>query len=197
MLSSEGNRTTLRQSLLEVAARRTQAMRGHRLRHLTVDVDSLPIEVHGHQPGSEYNGHYHARIYHPLVASLGDTGDLLDVRLRKGAAHTAEGALDFILPLLDRVEEKLCQVAAARIEATSFVSPKWVPQMADAAEVFAGITRKPGVHYPVLVPNEQGYERARGVGVEEIAVFSAAARMSTAAGRPSGSVTTLRQSYIP
>jgi len=41
------------------------------------------------------------------VASLGDTGDLLDVQLRKGAAHTAEGALDFILPLLDRVEKKL------------------------------------------------------------------------------------------
>ena len=51
------------------------------------------------------------------MASLGDTGDLLDVQLRKGAAHTAEGALDFILPLLDRVEKRLCQVAAARIDA--------------------------------------------------------------------------------
>jgi|CXWL01.1.fsa_nt_gi hypothetical protein len=117
-LSTAGNRPVLREALLEVAARRIKADRdGHRMRYATVDVDSLPIEVHGHQPGSEYNGHYHARIYHPLVASLGDTGDLLDVRLRKGAAHTAEGALDFILPLLDRVEEKLCQVAAARIDA--------------------------------------------------------------------------------
>lgn len=60
------------------------------------------------------------------------------------------------------------------IEATSFVSPKWVPQLADAAEVYAGIARRPGVAYPVLVPNEQGYERARAVGVEEIAVFTAA-----------------------
>ena len=59
------------------------------------------------------------------------------------------------------------------MEATSFVSPKWVPQMADAAEVFAGITRRPGVAYPVLVPNLQGYERARA-GAEEVAVFTAA-----------------------
>lgn len=70
--------------------------------------------------------------------------------------------------------DRLSATGLQSIEATSFVSPKWVPQLADAAEVFAGITRKPGVHYPVLVPNEQGYERARAVGVEEIAVFTAA-----------------------
>jgi hydroxymethylglutaryl-CoA lyase len=60
------------------------------------------------------------------------------------------------------------------IEATSFVSPKWVPQLADAAEVFRGIHRVPGVAYPVLVPNEQGYDRARAVGASEVAVFTAA-----------------------
>jgi hydroxymethylglutaryl-CoA lyase len=60
------------------------------------------------------------------------------------------------------------------IEATSFVSPKWVPQLADAAEVYAGIHKAPGASYPVLVPNEQGYARARAVGVSEIAVFTAA-----------------------
>jgi hydroxymethylglutaryl-CoA lyase len=54
------------------------------------------------------------------------------------------------------------------------VSPKWVPQLADAAEVYVGIAKRPGVRYPVLVPNEQGYERARAVGVDEIAVFTAA-----------------------
>ena len=70
--------------------------------------------------------------------------------------------------------DRLTACGLQSIEATSFVSPKWVPQLADAAEVFVGITRKPGVHYPVLVPNEQGYERARSVGVEEIAVFTAA-----------------------
>ena len=60
------------------------------------------------------------------------------------------------------------------IEATSFVSPKWIPQLADAAEVYVGIDKRQGVSYPVLVPNEQGYDRARAVGVQEIAVFAAA-----------------------
>jgi hydroxymethylglutaryl-CoA lyase len=70
--------------------------------------------------------------------------------------------------------DRLSATGLQAIEATSFVSPKWVPQLADAADVFTGITRRPGVAYPVLVPNEQGYERARAVGVEEIAVFTAA-----------------------
>ncbi|MCA1779556.1 MAG: hydroxymethylglutaryl-CoA lyase [Xanthomonadaceae bacterium] len=60
------------------------------------------------------------------------------------------------------------------IEATSFVSPRWVPQLADAEELMAGLTRRPGTHYPVLVPNEKGYERARAAGADEVAVFSAA-----------------------
>ncbi len=74
------------------------------------------------------------------------------------------------IALIDRLSASGLQ----SIEATSFVSPKWVPQLADAAEVYAGISRRDGVHYPVLVPNEKGYERAREVGVEEIAVFTAA-----------------------
>jgi len=60
------------------------------------------------------------------------------------------------------------------IEATSFVSPKWVPQMADAADVMARIGRKPGVRYPVLTPNLKGYEAARAAGADEVAVFVAA-----------------------
>jgi len=117
-LSSADNRAVLRESLLEVAARRMAASRQeHRYRYVTIDVDSLPIEVHGQQPGSEYNGHYHVRMYHPLVASVGETGDLLDVKLREGAVHTAEGGLDFILPLLDQAEHKLCQVASVRMDA--------------------------------------------------------------------------------
>lgn len=60
------------------------------------------------------------------------------------------------------------------VEATSFVSPKWVPQLADAAEVFVGINKHAGVSYPVLVPNLQGYERARSVGATEVAIFGAA-----------------------
>lgn len=76
----------------------------------------------------------------------------------------------------DKIEliDRLTATGLRSIEATSFVSPKWVPQLADAAEVFAGIKRRAGVSYPVLVPNLQGYERALAVGVDEIAVFSAA-----------------------
>jgi len=60
------------------------------------------------------------------------------------------------------------------VEAGAFVSPKWVPQMADSAAVMAGIKRKPSVSYPVLVPNMQGYDAARAAKAEEIAVFGAA-----------------------
>ena len=77
---------------------------------------------------------------------------------------------------VDKIEliNRLSDCGLKTIEATSFVSPKWVPQMADAAEVYAGIDKRPGIAYPVLVPNLQGYERARAVGVQEIAVFTAA-----------------------
>lgn len=65
------------------------------------------------------------------------------------------------------------------IEATSFVSPKAIPQLADAAEVFARIHKAPGVRYPVLVPNLKGYERARAAGADAIAVFTAASERFT------------------
>ncbi|MDP0928589.1 hydroxymethylglutaryl-CoA lyase [Paracoccus onubensis] len=61
-----------------------------------------------------------------------------------------------------------------RIEVTSFVSPKWVPQLADAAEVMAGITRVPGVSYGVLTPNMKGYDGARAARASEVAVFASA-----------------------
>ncbi len=81
-----------------------------------------------------------------------------------------------LLPTAVKIEliERLADCGLRSVEATSFVSPKWVPQLADAAEVFAGIHRREGVSYPVLVPNLQGYERARAVGAQEVAVFTAA-----------------------
>jgi hydroxymethylglutaryl-CoA lyase len=60
------------------------------------------------------------------------------------------------------------------VEVSAFVSPKWVPQMADAGEVFAGITRRAGTKYTALVPNQQGLARAIAAGVDEVAVFAAA-----------------------
>lgn len=61
-----------------------------------------------------------------------------------------------------------------RIEVASFVSPKWVPQMADSAEVLAGITRAPGVSYAALTPNMRGYEGAKAAQADEIAIFASA-----------------------
>src|ERR1700761_8018215 len=80
------------------------------------------------------------------------------------------------VPVATRVAliEALVEAGLKAIEAGSFVSPKWVPQMADTTEVLARLTRVPGVSYPVLVPNMQGFEAAAAAGVEEIAVFGAA-----------------------
>jgi len=65
------------------------------------------------------------------------------------------------------------------VEATSFVSPKAIPQLADAAEVFTGIHKRPGVRYPVLTPNLKGLERAKAAGADAIAVFTAASEAFT------------------
>ncbi len=73
-----------------------------------------------------------------------------------------------------RLIDGLSACGLMHIEVASFVSPKWVPQMADAAEVLAGIQRRPGVFYAALTPNLQGFERAVEAGVDEVAVFASA-----------------------
>lgn len=80
------------------------------------------------------------------------------------------------VPLDTKIElvERLADAGLSVVEAGAFVSPKWVPQMADTAELMRRIRRKPGVSYPVLVPNLKGYEAAKAAGVEEIAIFGAA-----------------------
>lgn len=81
-----------------------------------------------------------------------------------------------LVPLATKIElvNRLSDTGLSVVEAGAFVSPKWVPQMANSAEVMQAITRKPGVTYPVLVPNEKGLEAALAVGVTEVAVFGAA-----------------------
>ncbi|MCA3134869.1 MAG: hydroxymethylglutaryl-CoA lyase [Rhodocyclaceae bacterium] len=80
------------------------------------------------------------------------------------------------VPTAVKVEliERLAAAGLPAVEATSFVSPKWVPQMADAAEVMAALARRPGTSYPVLVPNLKGLEGALAAGAREVAVFAAA-----------------------
>ena len=96
------------------------------------------------------------------IVEVGPRDGLQNEQVDIGTAHK--------IALIDR----LSATGLRSIEATAFVSPKWVPQMADAADVLAGISRRPGVAYPVLVPNEQGYARARAAGAEDVAVFTAA-----------------------
>jgi hydroxymethylglutaryl-CoA lyase len=104
-------------------------------------------------------------------AKLPSSVRLVEVGPRDGLQN--EGATvptEVKVALIDR----LTDAGFPAIEATSFVSPKWVPQMADAAEVMARIRRKPGVRYPVLTPNMKGYEAAAAAKADEVAVFVAA-----------------------
>jgi hydroxymethylglutaryl-CoA lyase len=80
------------------------------------------------------------------------------------------------IPTVDKIRlvDLLSAAGLRKIEVTSFVSPKWVPQMADAAEVMAGIRRAPGVTYAALTPNLKGYAAARAAGADEVAIFGAA-----------------------
>jgi len=96
---------------------------------------------------------------------------LVEVGPRDGLQNEkAEVPADVKVGLIDRLTE----AGFPAIEATSFVSPKWVPQMADAAEVMARIRRKEGVRYPVLTPNLKGFEAALAAKADEVAVFVAA-----------------------
>jgi len=94
-LSSDANRERLLEVLCTWAAHRVGLSPRERRQELTVDLDSLPIEVHGHQAGSAANGYYHMRCFHPLVVSW-EFGDFLGAMLREGNVHTSEKALTFI-----------------------------------------------------------------------------------------------------
>jgi len=96
---------------------------------------------------------------------------MVEVGARDGLQNEAQ-----VVPTAVKVSliDRLASAGLTTIEAGAFVHPKRVPQMADTAEVLAGLARRPGVRYPVLVPNETGMARALAAGVEEVAVFAAA-----------------------
>ncbi|MBB4903882.1 hydroxymethylglutaryl-CoA lyase [Actinophytocola algeriensis] len=83
---------------------------------------------------------------------------------------------DAVVPVEVKLEflDRLADAGLTTVEATSFVHPKWVPQLADAEELLAGLTPRDGVRYPVLVPNERGLDRALAAGVRHIAIFASA-----------------------
>ena len=106
-----------------------------------------------------------------MPASLPSRVTLVDVGPRDGLQNEAQPiAAATKIELVSRLQ----QAGLQEIEVTSFVSPKWVPQMADAAEVMAGIERRPGVRYSVLTPNLKGFEGALASRADEIVVFGAA-----------------------
>ena len=96
---------------------------------------------------------------------------LFDVGPRDGLQNEKE-----LVPAVVKIElvQRLQRAGVKNIEVTSFVSPAWVPQMADNAEVMAGIRRDPGVRYSVLTPNMKGFERAVASRADDIVVFGAA-----------------------
>ncbi|MFX0546295.1 hydroxymethylglutaryl-CoA lyase [Roseovarius sp. S1116L3] len=101
----------------------------------------------------------------------GDHVTLFEVGPRDGLQ-----SLQMQVPTADKIAliDALGQTGLTRIEAASFVSPKWVPQMADGAAVMAGITRAPGVRYAALTPNMRAFEAAVAARVDEVAVFASA-----------------------
>ena len=96
---------------------------------------------------------------------------IVEVGPRDGLQNEAQ-----TVPTETKIEliRRLAATGLKTIEATAFVSPKWVPQMADHAEVLRGLAREEGVRYPVLVPNLRGFEEAVAAGATEVAVFTAA-----------------------
>ena len=98
-LSSEENRGGLSRVLCEWAVRREGLSPQRPVEELVMDLDSLPVEVHGHQEGSAHNGYYRCRCFHPLVVSW-EFGDFLDARLREGNVYTSTDALTFVKPHL-------------------------------------------------------------------------------------------------
>jgi len=99
-----------------------------------------------------------------------DRVKIVEVGPRDGLQNEVPVSMEDKVKLIDALSETGLSV----IESGSFVSPKWVPQMAGSAEIFEAIDKKPNICYPALTPNMRGYEAAREVGVKEVAIFGAA-----------------------
>ena len=119
LAARDGNRARLHEGLMRFSGWRLRSEnRGRPYRQLTLDVDGLPIEVFGHQPESAYSGYAGARIYSPLIASIAETGDLLDARLRRGNSGSAEDADHWIPQLVHAMRsQRLCRDVLVRMDA--------------------------------------------------------------------------------
>lgn len=182
---TRGNLAALRDSLCESCERHLRASGGdHAARRVTVDIDSFPIQVHGHQPGAAYNGHYRDTVYHPLVASYAVAGDYDSMQegyrlgsgfvhaiLRQGAAHTAEGIKRFAGEVV-RKAKRLGWVIDLRIDA-GYTDGPTLDYMTDEKVRFIGRIKSnavlerlaaPHLTRPVGRPPQEGYEKLVELG---------------------------------
>jgi len=141
LLSQEKNREVLETAPLELAARRLRAQSCKRLARVTLDIDGLPLAVHGEQPGSAYNGHVRERIHYPLIASCAETGDLLAGLLRDGNAGPAQQAATWIPRIVQAARAHLAPDVQVRLDA-GFTDGATLAAL-DAAEIpFVGRLRE-------------------------------------------------------
>jgi len=117
-LTLPDNLAVLSLALFDWARRDIRATRRTRARRRVLDVDSLPIQAHGCQPGSARNGHYHMRCFHPIAVFDHESGHCLGGKLRPGNVSSADGVVEFLFPILDRVKaEGLAQFVDVRGDA--------------------------------------------------------------------------------
>jgi hypothetical protein len=182
---TRGNVAALRGSLCESCERHLRATGGdHAARKITVDIDSFPIAVHGHQPGAAYNGYYRDTVYHPLVASYSVGGDydsmhegyrlgngFVHAILRQGAAHTAEGIKRFAGEVV-RKAKRLGWVVDLRIDA-GYTDGETLDYLTEEKVRFIGRIKgnavlerlaAPHLARPVGRPPKEGYEKVIELG---------------------------------
>jgi hypothetical protein len=182
---TRGNLAALRDSLCDSCERHLRATGGdHAARKITIDIDSVPIAVHGHQPGAAYNGYYRDTVYHPLVASYSVGGDydsmhegyrlgngFVHAILRQGAAHTAEGIKRFAGEVVKKAK-RLGRVVDLRIDA-GYTDGATLDYLTEEKVRFIGRIKgnavlerlaAPHLARPVGRPPKEGYEKVIELG---------------------------------
>lgn len=147
-LTLEENLAALSLALFGWARRDIRATRKTRARRRVLDVDSLPIEAHGSQPGSAKNGYYHMRCFHPIAVFDHESKHCLAGKLRPGNVSSADGVVEFLLPVVDRVKaENLAQYVDVRGDAGFPTEPLLTP------------LEERGVHYAFRLRTNDVLER--------------------------------------
>lgn len=114
---------------------------GHRSAECVVDVDLMPVDAHGNQLGSKYNGHYHRKVFLPIFATCGETGDVLGARLRAGTQSEARGFKDFVLGIARAVRTHVADRVIFRLDAGFNGEQTYVPLEAEGAYYLMRLAR--------------------------------------------------------